>query len=62
LVRFECSRIEGIEAPRANARHADQEIEPIGEIGVGEASETPFRGPSAASLVQGESAKIRLPL
>ncbi|MGB7044112.1 MAG: hypothetical protein WBD65_04120, partial [Methylocella sp.] len=27
----------------ANARHADQEIEPIGEIGMGEASEMPFR-------------------
>ncbi|MDQ6703339.1 MAG: hypothetical protein M3Z96_09685 [Pseudomonadota bacterium] len=43
----------------ANARHADRETEPIGVIGVGEASEIPFRGPSAASLGQGESAKIR---
>jgi hypothetical protein len=49
---------EGDRAALANARHADQEIDPIGEMAIGEASEISFRGASAASLGQGESAKI----
>jgi hypothetical protein len=41
--RFGHADEEGDCGALADARHADQEIEPIGETGMGEASEMPFR-------------------